>query len=268
MAGVLAGPSALAAAGPTDTGPTIVSMTFDDAWAEQNVAADILHKHGLNGTFYVISGVVGTPGHFALGDLRRLVSQGNEIGGHTVSHPHLSELPADEARRQICADRTALVGWGLRVTSFAYPYGSYNRSIEAIAADCGYNSARIASGIRRPWTSPGQCERCPLAETVPPADPYAIRVPPAIDPSWTLAEMQRAVTNAEDHGGGWVVLAFHHVRDDHSPLSVSPAVLDGFTAWLAQRKASGNVRVATVDHMIRGVVRPSATRRLYRPMAS
>jgi hypothetical protein len=42
------------------TSSTTVSITFDDALAEQNAAADILHGRGLNGTFYIISSAVGT----------------------------------------------------------------------------------------------------------------------------------------------------------------------------------------------------------------
>jgi peptidoglycan/xylan/chitin deacetylase (PgdA/CDA1 family) len=106
---VVAAPSAKAA-----TAPTVVSLTFDDALAEQKTAADILHKHGLNGTFYINSGAVGTPNYFEQGDLKWLASLGHEIGGHSVSHPDLTTLPADEARQQVCADRVTLAGWGFR----------------------------------------------------------------------------------------------------------------------------------------------------------
>lgn len=240
---VVVAPSAQAA-----TAPTIVSITFDDGLSEQNAAAEILHKHGLRGTFYISSGAVGTPGYFEHGDLTRLASLGHEIGGHTVSHPDLTTLPPDEARRQVCADRTTLAGWGFRATSFAYPYGSHNRSTEVIARECGYRSARTAGGILRPATRTRDCPLCPAAETIPPADPYAIRNLPAIDPSWTLAELKAAVTNAEDHGGGWVILVFHHICDNNCPLSTSPAVLDAFATWLTFREARGT-HVKTVDHV-------------------
>jgi peptidoglycan/xylan/chitin deacetylase (PgdA/CDA1 family) len=172
-----------------------------------------------------------------------------------VSHLDLTTLPADEARREVCIDRATLAGWGFRVTSFAYPYASHNRSVEAIARDCGYNSARLGSGIRRPGTSPGNCPHCPVAETIPPANPYTIRTLQAIDPSWTLADLKGVVTNAEDHGGGWVVLVFHHVCDDNCPLSTSPAVLDAFSAWLKSREVRGT-QVKTVDQVIGGSVKP------------
>jgi peptidoglycan/xylan/chitin deacetylase (PgdA/CDA1 family) len=235
-----------------------VSLTFDDALAEQKTAADILHKHGLNGTFYINSGTVGKPHYFEQGNLKRLASLGHEIGGHSASHLDLTTLPADDARREVCADRATLTGWGFRVTSFAYPYASHNRAIETIVQDCGYNSARKDGGIRRPRISPESCPRCPVAETIPPADPYTIRTPHEIDTSWTLADMKSVVTNAEDHGGGWVVLVFHHMCDDRCPLSTSPAILDAFAAWLKSREARGT-QVKTVDHVIEGSVKPIVT---------
>jgi peptidoglycan/xylan/chitin deacetylase (PgdA/CDA1 family) len=239
------------------TAPTTVSITFDDALAEQNAAADVLHKYRLNGTFYINSGAVGTPGYFGQDDLKRLASLGHEIAGHTVSHLNLTTLPEDETRRQVCTDRATLTSWGFKVTSLAYPYATHNRSTEAIARDCGYNSARMTGGIRRPGKSPGSCPNCPAAETTPPADPYLIRTPQEIDTSWTLADMKGVVTNAEDHGGGWVVLVLHHECDQNcSRLSTSPAVLDAFAAWLKPRQASGT-RVKTVDQVIGGAVRPA-----------
>jgi peptidoglycan/xylan/chitin deacetylase (PgdA/CDA1 family) len=247
---VVAAPGAKAA-----TASTTVSITFDDALAEQNAAADILHRRGLNGTFYIISGAVGTPGHFDQGDLKRLVSLGHEIGGHSVSHRDLTTLPADEARREVCADRATLARWGFRVASFSYPYASHNRSIEAIVRDCGYNSARLGGGILRPGTDPRGCPRCPMVETIPPANPYTVRTLQAIDPSWTLEEIKGVVTNAEDYGGGWVILVFHHISDDHGPLSTSPAVLDALAAWLSPRKVHGT-QVKTIDQVIGGSVKP------------
>lgn len=88
-----------------------------------------------------------------------------------------------------------------------------------------------------------------MAETSPPADTYTIRTLQAIDPSWTLADIKGVVTNAEDHGGRWVVLVFHHICDDHCPLSTSPAVLDSFAAWLTSREFRGT-QVKTVDQVI------------------
>lgn len=65
-----------------------VSLTFDDALPTQlDVAAPILKKHHLHGTFFVVTGAKTWTGRSA--DWCRLAAEGNEIGSHTVHHPCL-----------------------------------------------------------------------------------------------------------------------------------------------------------------------------------
>ena len=138
-------PALGASASPADglTGPaqdgshtprTVVSLTFDDGDADQMAAAQVLHRYRLPATFYVITGAVGTPGYVTLPDLRQLAADGNEIGGHTVSHLRLTALSSAEARRQVCESRSILARWGYRATSFAYPGGAASPRTEAIVA--------------------------------------------------------------------------------------------------------------------------------------
>ena len=89
---------------------TVVTITFDDGWASAAIAAQILTTHNLPATFFVNSGTIGKPGHLSLADLKSMAASGNEIAGHTLTHPDLAQLPDDEARRQICDDRTTLLG--------------------------------------------------------------------------------------------------------------------------------------------------------------
>jgi peptidoglycan/xylan/chitin deacetylase (PgdA/CDA1 family) len=96
--------------GPTPR--TVVSLTFDDGDADQMAAARVLHRYRLPATFYIITGAVGTPGYVTLPDLRQLAADGNEIGGHTVSHLRLTALSTAEARRQVCGSRSVLDRWG------------------------------------------------------------------------------------------------------------------------------------------------------------
>lgn len=88
---------------------TVVTLTFDDGDADQMTAARVLRRHGLAATFYIITGAVGTPGYVTRSDLHQLAADGNEIGGHTVSHLRLTALSTAEARRQVCESRSILV---------------------------------------------------------------------------------------------------------------------------------------------------------------
>jgi peptidoglycan/xylan/chitin deacetylase (PgdA/CDA1 family) len=264
-----AGALAVAGALATATGPeqpaarlaaaaaarTVVSFTFDDGDADQMAAARRLHKYGLDGTFYIITGAVGEPQYVTLADLHTLVAEGDEIGGHTVSHLELPHVTAAEARRQVCAGRDTLITWGFHPTSFAYPGGVYSPAAEAIVRECGFTSARTVAGLR----SPG-CPACTGAESVPPKDPYAIRVPGQVDGSWTLATLQNLVTTAERRGGGWLPLVLHHVCGTAHCTSgtIRLSVLDAFAKWLAARRSAGTV-VQTVGEVIGGPVRPMVT---------
>jgi peptidoglycan/xylan/chitin deacetylase (PgdA/CDA1 family) len=232
--------------------PTVVTFTFDDGTADQMTAARVLRAHGLHATFYIITGAIGSPHYMTRNDLRWLASAGNEIGGHTVSHLDLLNTSVPEARRQLCAGRDILSGWGFKVTSFAYPDGAYDRATEALVRGCGYSSARIAGGLRST-----DCPGCAVTESIPPADLYAIRTTGQVDTSWTLASLEQAVIRAEQSGGGWVPLIFHHVCGGNNcgQLSIRASTFSSFVQWLALRGAQGTV-VRTVHQVLGSPVRP------------
>jgi peptidoglycan/xylan/chitin deacetylase (PgdA/CDA1 family) len=229
--------------------PTVVSLTFDDGNADQMTAVPVLQQHGMHGTFYVISGSVGAPNYVTRANLATIAQAGNEIGGHTVSHPDLTTVPLDEARRQVCNDRVTLSGWGYTPTSFAYPYAAYNSTIEGVVADCGYNSARALGDL----ASAHGCTGCGQAGPIPPPDPYALEALDEIDSTWTLAQMQSAVTAAE-RSGGWVPFTFHHICGGCDSLSISPSIFSSFVTWLASRPSSTTVK--TVNQVVGGTVKP------------
>jgi len=103
---------------------TIVSMTFDDANADQLPAEQKLVSKGMKGTFFLVSGFIGFPGYMTLANVQSMVADGQEIAGHTISHPDLATVSIDEATRQICNDRVNWANWGIPVANFAYPFAS------------------------------------------------------------------------------------------------------------------------------------------------
>ncbi|WP_308799464.1 polysaccharide deacetylase family protein [Agromyces silvae] len=249
--------SLLATAAPAaalEGAPTVVSLTFDDSNANQNTAASILNANNLDGTFYATTGFVGQPGYQTRADLEALAAAGHEIAGHSVSHPDMATLTPTEARAQACQSRATLTAWGFQVTSFAYPYASLNATAKQAVVDCGYNTARNLGDIETRFG----CSGCGFAEAVPPADPFELRVPDQVDSTWTLADLQNTVINAENTGGGWIGLTFHHICDDCDVegLNVSPALFTQFVQWLAARPATHNTSVKTVHQVFGGAVKP------------
>jgi peptidoglycan/xylan/chitin deacetylase (PgdA/CDA1 family) len=248
-AGGASSPAAGGASRPTGGGAssskarrpkTVVSLTFDDGRQNQYAAREPLRAHGMHGTFYVNSGLMGsTTGdwHMTWDQLQGLAEDGNEIGGHSLSHAHLKQLHGAELRREICQDRMNLLARGFApVASFAYPFTEHNRVVASMARRCGYSSARWGGGIRA-----ANCGDCPFAEAIPPKNPWVIRTPTDVNTKTTLAMMKRDVTQAEAHGGGWVVLVFHSICDACDTLSIRPDQLTAFLDWLELRTSVGTV---------------------------
>jgi peptidoglycan/xylan/chitin deacetylase (PgdA/CDA1 family) len=241
-------PTALAGA------PTVVSLTFDDGIADQAAVVPMLDAHGMKGTFFINAGRVGTPGYLTWGQLATTAADGNEISGHTLDHVDLTTVSSSEATYQVCENRARLLNHGFADTDFAYPFGAgwHDSTIRSIVQACGYNSARGAWGLVGPV-----CTTCTAwAETIPPADIWAVRTTDNAQATTTLATLQGYVTNAETHGGGWVILVFHHICDGCNTYSTSPATLQSLLDWLQPRAASGTT-VRTMNQVIGGSVRAS-----------
>ena len=253
-AGLLVGP--FKGAAHAAISPTTVSLTFDDSNADQLPAEQTMKAAGLHGTFYTVSGWIGMPSYLTLANLQQIAADGNEIAGHTINHPDLPTLDPQEQLREVCNDRVNLINWGFQPTDFAYPFADADTN-ETAAAACGYNSARGLGDV----VSPNSCGNCVFAETVPPPDPYYLRAPDEVDATWTLAQMKAEVTNAQSHGGGWVILTFHHICSPTgttacpSDLSTTPTIFNQFVTWLKGQSSVGTT-VKTVQQVIGGPFKP------------
>ena len=232
---------------------TIVSLTFDDGFAVQSAAVDILAKHQLRGTFYINSGVVGQSARYmSWPQIRSLAAAGHEIAGHTIDHPHLSQLGAEALRHEICDDRATFLKLGFSVTDFAYPYAEKPPLAKSLVKSCGYNSARDVSGL----VDRGDCSDCPLANPLPVPDPYRIR---GNSSTSTLKLFQQYVAQARQvKGTVYVPLTFHHICDPctgpPTDERISPKDFDTLMTWL---KGQPSVQVRTVHEVMGGPLRPA-----------
>ena len=214
------------------TSPLVVSLTFDDGIATQYQVRSMLSAHGMHATFYINSDNVGANSYYLTwSQVHDIASDGNEIGGHTLDHLDLTSLSTSDATHQVCDDRTNLINQGFQVTSFAYPFSKSNPAVDAIVKQCGYVVARKIGGLN----DPSDCANCPYAENIPPADPYEVHTPEWFLRPWTLADLQGWITQAEDHGGGWVPLVFHDICAGCANGSISASDLQSFLDWLQAR---------------------------------
>ncbi|WP_409451160.1 chitobiase/beta-hexosaminidase C-terminal domain-containing protein [Jatrophihabitans sp.] len=250
-----------------------VSLTFDDGTQAQYDLGfrQALEPHHLVGTFYDVSGENDVdPEHMTWTELTALNNAGNEVGGHTLHHVDLTSVDTATATTEVCDDRQNLLDHGFFPTTFAYPTGAYNTSVEGIVRNCGYSAARRTGGLDVAGDGAGPV----YAESVPPADQYATRTvynAPTGDPATvapiSLQHLQSAVTAAAQNGGGWVPLVFHLVCSktlDPSHYtdcinSWGPIELDTFNAFLDWLQLSGQpggappkTSVATVARVLSG----------------
>jgi peptidoglycan/xylan/chitin deacetylase (PgdA/CDA1 family) len=118
-----------------------VITSWDDATRLDLKLAELLHKYGLKGTFYVITNEIGEK--ISLDDLKSL-SMDNDIGAHTVTHPHLCQVSSQAAKQEILGSKITLEK-KLELShpiSFAYPYGEYRSEHVRMVKEAGFCCAR------------------------------------------------------------------------------------------------------------------------------
>ena len=236
--------------------PTVVTIEWHDGNADQIDVLPILDDptRPMHATFLVNTGPIlaGDPTKLSVAQVQAIYNDGNEIGGHTLDHVNVQPLSTADARYQICTDRNNLLEMGVQPTTFAYPYASFDSGSEDVAHYCNYNDASATAGLSL---------KGPAANSIPPADPYAIRTVPSVKKSTKLRTLERYVFDAETfaqtNGSAWVIFVFHHLCDVHvhcGPYVISPAKFDAFLDFLNSEAGNGVV-VKTMAGVMDGTVK-------------
>ncbi|WP_104400994.1 polysaccharide deacetylase family protein [Vibrio penaeicida] len=139
------------------SGKRYVMITVDDGFSDNyHLMLPLLKKYGFKAVVYVVTGesfnrwdveVDENPDKpFKLmtkDEIKAMADSGFiEIGGHTLTHPKLSQLSVEEQRHEILENKIQLESiLGKPLTSFAYPYGDHNQKTKDIALEVGYQYA-------------------------------------------------------------------------------------------------------------------------------
>jgi peptidoglycan/xylan/chitin deacetylase (PgdA/CDA1 family) len=140
-----------------------LAVTFDDAYTSiLSLGLPILKRLGIPATVFVPtdSADAAAPmtwselaqwrdgGHadelrcMSWDELRQLRDAGWEVGSHTCSHPHLTEIGAERAERELRDSRATCEERLQRpCRALAYPFGSYDEEVMKLVADAGYSAA-------------------------------------------------------------------------------------------------------------------------------
>jgi peptidoglycan/xylan/chitin deacetylase (PgdA/CDA1 family) len=141
-----------------------LAVTFDDGYRSViERAFPILERFDVPGTVFVPSIYAGTPeppfwqgrdhdqwcdGPYnselvglSWHDLRQLIAAGWEVGSHTRSHPHLTELGDEALQEELLGSRQECErGTGNACLSLSYPYGELDERVIQVASEAGYRS--------------------------------------------------------------------------------------------------------------------------------
>lgn len=121
----------------------LVILTFDDGYLTFYTKVwPILKQYNFSATVFVITAFVGNYGNYANWEqLKELSAGGMEIGCHTMTHPSLPTLNAEELHQQINGSRAVLKQNGIIADVFCYPSGQYNQAAIDQVRSAGFKSA-------------------------------------------------------------------------------------------------------------------------------
>lgn len=122
-----------------------VWLTFDDGRLDNFAEGlPILQETGHRATFFVIveRSLAAEKGFIDVVMMKEMIAAGMSIGSHTLTHPHLSRLPAADLRREVVDSKHRLEdALGVEIISFCYPYGNLNEAVMDMVHEAGYRLA-------------------------------------------------------------------------------------------------------------------------------
>ncbi len=136
-----------------------VCLTFDDGWLGNYLHAyPVLRQYGFKVTFFVATGLIGTPFYMTWEQLKEMVTSGMSVESHTKTHRPLGAMGDAEALLELSESKKEVEERLLtKVRHLSLPHGSKNSLTWPAARKCGYKSictsdvGFFATGSTGPW---------------------------------------------------------------------------------------------------------------------
>ena len=125
-----------------DTGTDkVIAVTFDAAWGDEKTQdiLDILSARDGKATFFL----VGFWADAYPQQVKAIDEAGCEIGNHSSTHPHMSELDSEAIAREIVETNEKITALTGQVpTLFRPPYGDYDNEVISTVRDLGMEAVQ------------------------------------------------------------------------------------------------------------------------------
>lgn len=132
-----------------------VVITFDDGYETVHTNAwPLLQKYGFTATVFLVTNFMGKPADWegadagpphplmSWRDASELAAAGFDIEPHTCTHPYLTKIPLEAARREIAESRRLVEEKiGSKAPVFAYPYSDYDERVAELLTELGFLGA-------------------------------------------------------------------------------------------------------------------------------
>lgn len=133
-----------------------VAITFDDGWHNQyEYAFPLLKKYGDIATFYIYSNPIDHqhPNFMSWDQIKNLRAAGMTIGSHTLTHPYLSTLSAQQLTHEVVDSKAVIEErLGISVHHFASPFGYTSPVLVALLDTADYETGRTTwPGAAHSW---------------------------------------------------------------------------------------------------------------------
>lgn len=175
--------------------PKSVLITIDDGFRDNyEQAFPVLRQHQAPALIFLATSRIAGHNDWMAGadyprrpmltwdQVREMQAAGIWFGGHTMTHPRLSQLPREQALAEIAGSHATLrAETGMDAKWFAYPYGDLDEKTPDVAREAGFSFAcTTRSGFNSPDIEPLLLRRLEVYGT---------------DPAWKLLQKLRFGTN-------------------------------------------------------------------------
>jgi peptidoglycan/xylan/chitin deacetylase (PgdA/CDA1 family) len=199
-----------------------VSVTFDDNCAPQfTMAAPYMNSKNMRGTFFVIVDPYVGCSTLNWNWVRTTANGGHEIGSHTISHPHLTQLDSSHIEYELHASRDSINKYvtSQKCITLAYPFGDGGLN-DSASAKVQEIAKKYYIGARDAGVGPSGCDDY--------NDPYGSGFinyyyqvgSKAIDSTFKIGQFKTLLNNTINKGS-WFLPMYHSFDDPTDTLSVT-----------------------------------------------